>query len=134
MSRTIKFRNHRKREPTSQKALPSLSTFVPFLELEPVLVSFLAFLDVFAGRSSPLELSLTTKLELRLPILLVVQRCDDVSGMAGNVVTRFVCCELDGKDRMWDVVVDKDLVQFVTVGAMKSLPFVSVCQGGELQF
>lgn len=36
---------------------------------------------------------------------------------------------------MWDVVVDKDLVQFVTVGAMKSLSLLfSVCQGGELQF
>ena len=61
-----------KREPTSQKAFPSLSTFVPFLELAPFLTSFFAFLEVFAGRSSPLELSLTTKLELRLPILLVV--------------------------------------------------------------
>lgn len=99
--------------------MPSLSTFVPFLELEPVLVSFLAFLDVLAGRSSPLELSLTTKLELRLPILLVVQRRDDVSGLAGNVVTRFGCCQRAGKRSNVDVVVDNDLIQG-TVGAMKS--------------
>lgn len=78
------FGDHRKRKPTSQKALPSLSTLVPFLELEPFLTSFLAFLDDFAGRSSPLELSLTTKLELRLPILLVAQRCGDVSGLTGK--------------------------------------------------
>lgn len=77
-----------KGKPTSQKALPSLSTFVPFLELDPFFTSFLAFLDVFAGRSSPLELSLATKLALRLPILLVVQSCDDVSRLAEKVGTR----------------------------------------------